>query len=72
MFASYSCDQGQHFAPNIDLGTPLFRGAQGDLFSLQAIGEFNGLTTAKRDVYAVWTDTHTGDSAVYLAIGRWP
>jgi hypothetical protein len=70
MFASYSRDRGRHFEPNIDLGTPIFAGQQGDLFGLQAIGEFNGLTTAKGSVYAAWTDTRTGDSAVYVAVGR--
>lgn len=70
MFASYSRDRGGHFEPNIDLGTPLFPGAQSNLFGLQAVGEFNGMTTAKGSVYAAWTDTRTGDSAVYLAVGR--
>jgi hypothetical protein len=70
MFASYSRDRGQNFEPNIDLGTPIFAGQQGNLFGLQAIGEFNGMTTAHGSVYAAWTDTRTGDSGVYLAIGR--
>ena len=70
MFSSYSQDRGRTFAANVDLGTPVFPGQQGDLFSTTAVGEFNGLTSRNGSVYATWTDTHTGDSAVYLAIGK--
>jgi hypothetical protein len=70
MFASSSQDRGKHFEPNIDLGTPLFEGNQGDLFSLQAVGEFNSLVARNGGIYAAWTDTRTHDPGAYLAVGH--
>ena len=69
IFSAFSRDRGTSFSKNVDLGPPLFAGNQGIQEGAQAVGEFNGVAARAGRVYAVWTDTQSGDPAVSLAAG---